>query len=80
MLDKLKQIADELRLQAHLFNKEAEDRWHHLEQRLTILEQKLVDITQEIGEREEHEMLGSNEEIEQLIEAFEDLRDKQKKK
>lgn len=74
-------LRDEMALQAHLMNMELNSEWQVLEKRYRVLSRKvenaLLNQAKHLGEHEEHQLVGSNEEIAKLIEDFEDLRRRQ---
>jgi hypothetical protein len=73
----LKQLRDELSLQAHLFEKEAQELWHSITTKIRALEKKLeaglLKDSQALGEAEKHFFVGSDEEINQLVEDLKTL-------
>lgn len=71
----LKTLRDELKLQFHLMEKELGDELHSLLKRIVPLEKALVSAGEALGKAEEHLLVGSDEEIAQLVD---DLRELQK--
>ena len=78
----LKQLKDELTLQAHLLEMEAKSEWdsllgrfHKLESQLAI---SLVNTAKQIGESEREEYVGDEQEIKQLLREFNSIKTKHK--
>lgn len=80
----LKQLKDELALQAHLMTMELEDEWHALEEKFAGLEkrieQELLESAEQLGDAGQEHFVGDDEEVSELVGAFSDLKKRQQQK
>jgi hypothetical protein len=75
LLEELKTLWDELKLQSHLFTMEVSDRWHNLEERFHKLEPVLVKDLEDVGQFNQDFWVGNKEEVQELVEEFRKIKD-----
>lgn len=76
----LKELKQELSLQAHLLKMDLKDQWDVLLTKFDELEQhledNLIDTAQKVGRAEETYFVGTEQEIKQLVEELKSIKQK----
>ena len=73
-------LKDELQLQLHLLEMESKDEWEKLCRKANELEksfeQNVTDLAEQVGQAEEDFYVGNEQEIQDLLNEFNKLKDK----
>jgi hypothetical protein len=80
LIEELKQLRDEVKVQAHLFEMELKDKWEELEKNWPKFEAKLDDYLQQFGEFNEDFWVGNKQEVDQFMDDYKKLKEEADKK
>lgn len=73
-IEDLRQLRDELRVQAHLARAEAKDLWVRLENTWPKVEQRFSELSQESGEAREHVTTAVRALLDELKSGYRELK------
>lgn len=77
ILQELKTLRDEVKVQAHLFTMEVKDQWEELEKKFQPLESKLLEVIEDFGKFNEEFWVGDKETVESLIKDYKKMKEHQ---
>ena len=75
VIEELKTLRDEVRVQAHLFSMELKEKFNNVEKKLAQLEDKAETKIEAFGEKNEHFWVGNKEEVNSLLEEYKRIKE-----
>ncbi len=74
IIEELKVLRDQVKVQSHLLKMEAKDEYQDLEKKFETFNQKVEDSAQKLGELTEEFWTGNHEEIQSLKTKYEEFK------
>lgn len=76
VLQQLKTLRDELKLQSHLLGMDLKKEWEQAESRFEKIESQLEDAIAEVGKFNEEFWVGNKQEVDEMIATYSALKNK----
>ncbi|MBD63845.1 MAG: hypothetical protein CME62_01450 [Halobacteriovoraceae bacterium] len=76
LLEELKTLRDEIKVQSHLLGMELKDEWESVEKTFSKYESQLEDVLADFGKFNEDFWVGNKEEVDQMIATYSALKNK----